>query len=167
MQGFLAQGLGLGGEGAKLHAAHRGIFGKRERIELHLVVSPRQVGGQLAAQQLGVGARDEQVHFLAKQPVGEQLPALDVLHLVEEEIFEITVYLVQGVEHAVEIAGLQPCQSVVVEVGVGKFHSLLPYELLAQGGFSASPHTCHNLGKVARRRELSFLHPVAQHRQVV
>ena len=167
MQGFFAQGLKLGREGSKLHAVHRGIFGKGERIELHLVVPSRQVGGQFAAQQLGVGSRDEQVHFLAKQPIDKQLPALDVLHLVEEEILEIAVYLIQGVEHAVEIGGFQPCQSVVVEVGVGKFHSLLPYELLAQSGFSASPHTYHNLGKVARRRELPFLHPVAQQRQVV
>ena len=47
------------------------------------------MGGQLAAPQFGVGSRDEQVHFLAKQLVDEQLPALIVLYLVEKEILEV------------------------------------------------------------------------------
>lgn len=57
------------------------------------------------------------MYLLAKPAVDKQLPAL-VLHLVEEEILEITVYLVQGIKYTVKIVGLHACQPVVIEVGI-------------------------------------------------
>lgn len=106
------------------------------------------------------------MYLLAKPAVDKQLPAL-VLHLVEEEILEITLYPIQGIKYTVKIVGFHACQPVVIEVGIGKFLSPLPYELLSQGRFPTSAHAYHNLGKVARRRKLPLLHSAAQQRQVV
>lgn len=89
--------------------------------------------------------------------VDKQLPLIDVLHLVQEQIFEIPVYLVEGIKHVVEIFCLQSFQTVVIEIGVCEFDVVLMDELFAQCGFAASPDAYHDPGEIAGQRELFFL----------
>ena len=90
-----------------------------ERLHLELDVTPRQLGGELAGKQVGVRASDEDGESsLGPELVHHLLEALDVLHLVDEEVLH-AVNLERGLDQRLELVRrLHRAEAVPVEVEV-------------------------------------------------
>ena len=82
------------------------ILTERVWINLFVKISGTECGGNVTAQHLGIGARDENHIFLVCQSTSKVLPSLDVLYLIEEED-------VEGAENG--RAAAQAVQSEVIE----------------------------------------------------
>ena len=71
-------------------------------MHLELDITAREVGGELAGQQVGVRLRDEDREpALGKKLVDDLLEAPDVMELVDEEVLE-PFYFKQGLDQALE-----------------------------------------------------------------
>lgn len=65
------------------------ILGEWEREEADFIVSASQVRGQFAAEEFGITARYEYLHFAPEQPIYEEVPPVHVLNLVQKEVGNI------------------------------------------------------------------------------
>ena len=63
--------------------------------------------GQLAAEQFGIGTCDDNMHLLSQHTIDEQMPSHDILYLIEEKILKVAVYLVQNLQHVVQLVCLE------------------------------------------------------------
>ena len=100
-------------------AFHLAMLLEAERLHLELDVTPRQLGGELAGKQVGVRASDEDGESsLGPELVHHLLEALDVLHLVDEEVLH-AVNLERGLDQRLELVRrLHRAEAVPVEVKV-------------------------------------------------
>ena len=51
-----------------------------------------EVGGKLIGQQFSIASSDKQVYVLTKQAIDEQRPSVNILHLVKQQVFEISIH---------------------------------------------------------------------------
>jgi len=162
VKGGPAEAFGLGGAAVGVHLLHYAILLEREGVKGNLFVASGQEGCQLAAEELGIGAGDDDVHLLAKQAVHEQMPAFYILYLVEQKIIEIAVDLVENFQDVVELVGLEIYQTLIVEIGIGIFDAHTLQRLIAEGGLAASPDAddCLRLG--ASQIYLLLFRPAAE-----
>ena len=162
VKGCPAEALGLGGAAVGVHLFHYAVLLEGEGVKRNLLVAAGQEGCQLAAEELGIGAGDDDVHLFPQQTVHEQMPAFHVLYLIEQEIIEITINLVENFQDVVELVGLQIDQPLIVEIGIGVFHAHTLQRLIAEGGLAASPDADDGLRLGAFQVYLILLRPAAQ-----
>ena len=100
-------------------ALHLAVLLEAERLHLELDVAPRQLGGQLAGEQVGVRSGDEDGESaLGAELVHNLLEPLDVLDLVDEEVLH-TTDLERRLDQRLELVGrLHRVEAVPVEVKV-------------------------------------------------
>ena len=105
----------------------------RQGVWIHLVyhVSAAERSSYLAAQHLGIAARDIDLVFLVCQPSCKLLPSIHQLYLVQEEDGTTVVHLLIASLDQIEVAQLQGVYAVVLEVEIQDFLSLvsLRYQL--------------------------------------
>jgi hypothetical protein len=63
---------------------HQAVFRKRKWIQFYFMMSAGEMGHQLVAEQLGIGARQEDMHFFSKQAVDKQRPTVNVLDFIKK-----------------------------------------------------------------------------------
>ena len=63
--------------------------------------------GQFTTEQFGIGTCDDNVHFLSQHTIDEQMPSQDILYLIEEKILKVAVYLIQNLQHVVQLVCLE------------------------------------------------------------
>ena len=88
--------------------------------------------GQLAAEQFGIGTCDDNVHFLSQHTIDEQMPSHDILYLIEEKILKVAVYLIQNLQHVVQLVCLEINQPFIIEVSVCKLQAVIVHSLIAK-----------------------------------
>ena len=88
--------------------------------------------GQLAAEQFGIGTCDDNVHFLSQHTIDEQMPSQDILYLIEEKILKVAVYLIQNLQHVVQLVCLEINQPFIIEVSVCKLQAVIVHSLIAK-----------------------------------
>ena len=162
IKGRPAESFSLGGTTHGIHLFHNTELIERERIKGNLLVAAREVRGQLTTEQLGVGASDNHVHLLPKHTVHEEVPAVDVLYFVKEEVLEVAINLIEHLQHIVQLFCLDVGQPLVVEVDVGKLAAIALHRLVAECRLAAAPHAYHHLRLSAFQVDERFFAPVAQ-----
>ena len=92
----------------------------RQGVWIHLVyhVSAAERSSYLAAQHLGIAARDIDLVFLVCQPSCKLLPSIHQLYLVQEEDGTTVVHLLIASLDQIEVAQLQGVYAVVLEVEI-------------------------------------------------
>ena len=86
---------------------------------MDFVVTSRQMGGQLSAEQFGIAARDKNVQVGSQQAVHKQIPSVYVLYLVKHQIGNVrAVQLIDTREHRVQVFYGHLGQTVVVKVDI-------------------------------------------------
>ena len=112
-------GYGVGIDLLPEEALHLAVLLEAKRLHLELDVAPRQLGGKLAGEQVGVRASDEDGESsLGPELVHHLLEALDVLHLVNEEVLH-AVNLERELDQRLELVRrLHRAEAVPVEVKV-------------------------------------------------
>ena len=88
-KGSLEAGLGFGRYAAGVDAVVVTVFCEGKGIEPDFVVASGQMGGQFAAEQFCVGSGDKDVEAGSQQTIDKEMPAFDILYLVEENIIDI------------------------------------------------------------------------------
>ena len=78
------------------------------------------MGGEFACQQAGVRAGDDHVFSSSQKSVDEQMPALDILNLVKEEMIDLTIHRIDGLQDIVQIASIQFRQCLVIEIHIAE-----------------------------------------------
>ena len=160
----LAGRIGLGSNAGGVNLVEGAVFGEGEREEADLIISAGQVRGQFAAEQFCIAARNEYPHLVSEKAVYEQVPAVYVLNLVQEEIGDVgSIKLIHAREDGIKVLCFHPQKSIVVEVDIAVTDAVLQQRFVAKGGLSASPHANHNLGHGAVKFEQRFLptrHPL-------
>ncbi len=112
-------GHGVGVDLLPEEALHLAVLLEAERLHLELDVAPRQPGGQLAGEQVGVRAGDEDGEpALGAKLVHDLLEPLDVLDLVDKEVLH-AADPERGLYQRLEPVGrLHRAEAVPVEVEV-------------------------------------------------
>ena len=139
---------------------------KGEREELHGMITPDHVGGQLTGEEFRVGAGHQDVHPLAKQSVDKEVPFRDVLHLIQEEHVKVAVQGIERLQSHVEVLPAQGGQAFVIEVHVPERTPRLEHGGLAEGRLPATANTDDHLGQGAVQMDLRLLHSADKPRAV-
>ena len=88
--------------------------------------------GQFTTEQFGIGTCDDNVHFLSQHTIDEQMPSQDILYLIEEKILKVAVYLIQNLQHVVQLVCLEVNQPFIIEVSVCKLQAVIVHSLIAK-----------------------------------
>ena len=88
--------------------------------------------GQFATEQFGIGTCDDDVHFLSQHTIDEQVPSFDILYLIKEKILKVSVYLIQNLQHVVQLVCLEAGQPFIIEVSVCKLQAVIVHSLIAK-----------------------------------
>ena len=104
---------------------------------------------QLTAEKLCVAAGHKDFQISTQQSVHEKIPAIHILDFIKEEIRYIrAIQLVYTGKHCVQIFRLDIRKAVIVKIDIGISHATLLKDLVAQGGFAATPDTDDNLCEI-------------------
>lgn len=147
-RGHLRPGAWAGGSAQGL--------GEREREQDDRQVAAGQVGGQLAAQQVGVAPGQNKPQPLALEPVHEQFPAPQVLDLVEQQVARIVVDAVDRGDQVVVVGHVGEPFVVEVHVATG---TLLPEQVHGQERLAATARADDHLDQLIvsdRRGKIAF-----------
>ena len=98
-------------------------------------MAPGQVGGQFAAQQVRVAAGQYEPQPLALEPVHEQLPARQVLDLVEQQVARVVVDAVDRGDQVVVVGHVGEPFVVEIHVAAG---TLFPEQVHGQERLAAA-----------------------------
>ena len=129
---LLAGGIGLGGDTLHVNLMILAIFQKGERIKVNLIVPSGKVGGQFAAEQLGVATCHEDMEVCTQQAVHKQIPPVHILYLVKHQIRDVCpVQLVDTGKHRIQVLHLHPGQTVIVKVDIPISYAALQQHFVA------------------------------------
>ncbi len=85
---------------------HTEVLGEVEREDIELEIAPRELGDELAGEQVGVRAGDEDGPAAIRAvPIDERLEAPHVLYLVDEEVLRARSVFGLGVDQLLELVG--------------------------------------------------------------
>ena len=90
-----------------IHLFHLAELLEGKRIKRYLLVTTGKMRGQLAAEQLSIGTRDDDVHLLSEHTVHKQVPAFHILYLVEKQVLEVAINLIQNFKDIVQLVCLK------------------------------------------------------------
>ena len=104
---------------------------------------------QLTAEKLCVAAGHKDFQISTQQSVHKKIPAIHILDFIKEEIRYIrAIQLVYTGKYCVQIFRLDISKAVIVKIDIGISHATLLKDLVAQGGFAATPDTDDNLCEI-------------------
>ena len=158
-EGGFDGGFALGGQRVSVCLGLGAILREGKGVQAYLVVAARQVGGQLTAEQLGIGSCHEDVEACAQQSVHKEVPAIDVLDFVQQNIANVLpIQLIDATEQCVQVGGREVKQTVIVQVGVGVLDTVLDQHLMTDGGLAGATHANDYLSHGTVEFELLFFH---------
>ena len=102
------------------------------------------------------------MNLLPQKPVDEQLPPVNILNLVQEQILEIPVQPVQSLEKGVKLICLERDKTLVVKIDVSKIPHFLTQDFLTYCRLTTTPDPDNNLGHLTVKVDKRFL--IAAHR---
>ena len=107
-----------------------------------------EVRSQFSTEQMRVAARQQEPYSLAQHSVGKQVPAFDILYLVEKKMSEVAIDAVQRLQEVVHVVYRQVIQVFIVKVDVCISYFSLLQSIETQSGFPASSHADNHLREI-------------------
>ncbi len=117
---MVAKSVGLRSFSCCIDPIYLTKFGKRKRKQLYQTIPACEVRGQIAAQQIGVAACQNQMNALTKQPIDKECPTRYILYFVEKKVRKVTINGVKHLQNVVQIVACGVSQTLVVEIDIGK-----------------------------------------------
>ena len=77
------------------------------------------------------------------------MPSVNILNLVKKKILKIAIYLIQNLQHGVQIVGIEHCKTLIVEIDISKCLFAGFQHIITECGFAATSHTNHHLSHIA------------------